>query len=129
MGIAVVNGAMTACSFGAAPGSLTVLPAGRVMAEGQPMASIQDSKPFVNIAPFGVCMSLANPITASQTSAALGVLTPGACTPVTAAPWAPGSPTVMVGGAPALNNSSTCACSYGGVITITNPGATKEMVP
>ncbi|MEO6124483.1 MAG: DUF4280 domain-containing protein [Ilumatobacteraceae bacterium] len=129
MGIAVVNGAMTACSFGAAPGTLTVLPAGRVMAENQPMASIQDSKPFVNIAPFGVCLSLANPITASQTSAALGVLTPGTCTPMTASPWTPGSPTVMVGGAPALNNSCTCACSYGGVITITNPGATKEQVP
>ena len=129
MGIPVVNGAKTVCSFGAKPGSLIVLPASRVQAENQPMANINDSKPMANITPFGVCMSLLNPITASQTSAALGTLTPGTCTPITTAPWAPGSPTVMVGGAPALNNSSTCACTYGGVITITSPGATKEQVP
>ena len=42
-----------------------------------------DNKPFANILPFGLCTSLANPITAAQTAAALGVLTPGACTPVT----------------------------------------------
>jgi hypothetical protein len=129
MGMPVVNGAKTACSFGAAPGTLVVLPQSRVKAESQPMANINDFKPVANITPFGVCASIANPITASQTSAALGVLTPGTCLPVTTAPWAPGSPTVMVGGAPALNNSSTCACLYGGVISITSPGATKEKVP
>jgi Domain of unknown function (DUF4280) len=128
MGIAVANGAMLMCTMGAAPGTLTVLPANRVMAEGVPMANIQDSKPFVNIGTFGVCMSLANPITASQTSAALGVLTPGTCTPMTSAPWTPGSATVQVGGMPALSNSCTCMCSYGGTISITNPGVTKEMV-
>ena len=40
-----------------------------------------DNKPFVNVLPFGLCTSLANPITAAQTAAALGVLTPGPCTP------------------------------------------------
>jgi hypothetical protein len=128
MGLPVVSGASMMCSFGAAPSTLTVLPANRVTAENKPMANINDSKPFANIAPFGVCMSLANPITAAQTSAALGVLTPGTCTPMTSSPWTPGSPTVTVGGTPALNNSCTCMCSYGGVITITNPGATKETV-
>ena len=57
------------------------------------------------------------------------MLTPGPCTPVTAAPWAPGSPTALVGGAPALNNSSKCLCSYGGVIQITVPGSAKTQVP
>jgi hypothetical protein len=128
MAIAVTNGAMLMCTMGAAPGTLTVLPANRVMAEGVPMANIQDSKPFANIGTFGVCMSLANPITAAQTSAALGVLTPGMCTPMTSAPWTPGSATVQVGGMPALSNTCTCMCSYGGTISITNPGATKEMV-
>ena len=128
MGIAVANGAMLMCTMGAAPGTLTVLPANRVMAEGVPMANIQDSKPFVNIGTFGVCMSLANPITAAQTSAALGVLTPGICTPMTSAPWTPGSATVQVGGMPALSNSCTCMCSYGGTVSVTNPGVTKEMV-
>jgi hypothetical protein len=35
---------------------------------------------------------------------------------------------VMVRGAPALNSTSKCVCSIGGVISITNPGTTKETV-
>ena len=78
----VVQGAMLTCSFGMAPSTLNVLPDKAALVESRPVATIMDNKPFVNIAPFGVCMSLANPITAAQTAAALGVLTPGACIPV-----------------------------------------------
>ena len=60
----------------------------------------------------------------------MGVLTPQPCVPVTAAPWAPGSPTVLVGGKPAVNNTCKCMCNWGGVIQIVNPGpATTTMVP
>lgn len=129
MGIPVTATAAMSCSFGAAPSTLNVIPSNKVMMENKPAATIMDNKPFVNILPFGVCMSLANPITAAQTAAALGVLTPGVCTPMTTAPWAPGSPTVMIGNMPALNNSSKCMCAYGGVISIAFPGATTEQIP
>ncbi|WP_244592337.1 DUF4280 domain-containing protein [Azospirillum palustre] len=122
-------GAMTMCSFGAAPSSLMVLPASAVMSSKVPAANIMDSKPFVNVLPFGMCMSMANPMVAAATAAAFGVLTPMPCTPMTAAPWVPGSPTVLVGKMPALNNSSKCMCSFGGVIQITLPGQFTEMVP
>ena len=56
----VCNGALLACSFGAAPSTLTVLPTNRVMTSSQPAATIMDHKPMVNIAPFGLCMSHAN---------------------------------------------------------------------
>lgn len=115
--------------MGAAPSTMTVLPEAMVNAEKKPAASIKDNKPFVNIMPFGVCMSLANPITASQTAAALGVLTPGTCTPMTTAPWVPGSPTVMIKGTPALNATSMCMCSYGGVVKIQMPGTVTEAIP
>ncbi len=124
----VVNGAATLCSFGLAPSTLMVLPVNRVLVENQPAANIMDNKPFVNIMPFGLCTSLANPITAAQTAAALGVLTPGTCTPVTVAPWAPGAPTTLVANMPALTNASQCMCAYGGAITITTPVAMKTMV-
>ena len=84
--------------------------------ENKPPATITDNKPFVNMMPFGLCTSLANPMTAAQTAAALGVLTPGACTPVIPAPWMPGSPTVLIGNMPALTQTSKCFCVYGGVI-------------
>jgi hypothetical protein len=130
MGQPVVTGAVTMCSMGLAPGTLTVIPQGPpVLMESKPAATIMDNKPFANITPFGVCNSLANPTTASLTAAALGVLTPGPCTPVIPAPWAPGSPTVMYGGKPALNNSSKCMCAYGGVISINFAGAVTEQIP
>ena len=125
----VAMGAMMQCSFGVAPSSLIVLPVSRLMVEGVPAANIMDNKPIVNILPFGMCNSPSNPTVAAATAAALGVLTPMPCVPVVPAPWAPGSPTVMVGGQPALNNSSMCNCAYGGVITITSPGAMKAMIP
>ena len=126
MGKPVATGAMLQCSFGVAPSTLNVLPMANVMAEKKPMASIMDKNPFVNVPPFGVCSSLANPITAAQTAAALGVLTPGACLPVIPAPWVPGSPQTKVGGKPALTDASTCNCAYGGVIQIKIPGTTTE---
>jgi len=129
MGMQAVMGAMTMCSFGAAPSSLMVLPASAVMSSKVPAANIMDNKPFVNVLPFGMCMSMANPAVAAATAAAFGVLTPMPCTPMTAAPWVPGCPTVLVGKMPALNNSSKCICSFGGVIQITLPGQFTEMIP
>ena len=129
MGQQVVMGAMMACSFGAAPSSLVVLPANRVMAGGPPAANIMVYKPFVNILPFGVCTSLANPMVAAATAAALGVLTPMPCIQATAAPWIVGCPTVLIGNMPALNNSAMCMCSYAGMITISFAGQVTDMIP
>lgn len=129
MGQQVVAGAMMMCTFGMAPSALSVLPANKTMCGGPPAANIMDNKPFVNIPPFGVCMSMANPMVAAATAAAMGVLTPMPCIPVTAAPWVPGSATVMIGNMPALNNTSKCMCNWAGVISITFPGQVTTMVP
>jgi hypothetical protein len=128
MGQLVVSTAMMACTFGAAPAALTILPTNKTMA-GTPAATIMDMIPMTNIPTFGMCMSIANPTVASATAAALGVLTPMPCIPATTAPWTPGSPTVLIGKMPALNNTSQCMCMWAGVITITSPGQVKTMVP
>jgi hypothetical protein len=124
----VTGGAMMNCSFGLAPSVLMVVPEGRCIAS-MPFATIMDSKPLVNIMPFGLCQSLANPTVAAATAAALGVLTPMPCIPATAAPWVPGCPTVQLAGKPALTDASQCICSYGGVITINFAGQATTMVP
>lgn len=118
---------MMMCSFGMAPSTLNVLPMNKTFA-GAPAATIMDCNPMVNIPPFGMCMSIANPTVAAATAAALGVLTPMPCIPVTV-PWVPGSPTCMIGGMPALNNTSTCMCSWGGVIQIGFPGQVTTSIP
>jgi len=92
----VCNGATLQCMMGMAPSSLVVLPVNRVNTSEQPDANIMDNVPLVNIMPFGMCMSPANPEVATATAAALGVLTPMPCVPVTTTPWTPGAPTVLL---------------------------------
>lgn len=99
------------------------------MGEGPPAANIMDHIPMVNIMPFGMCNSPANPMVAAATTAALGVLTPMPCIPATSAPWVPGAATVMIGFMPALDNVSKCMCNWAGVISINNPATTKTMIP
>ena len=128
MALQTCMGATLQCSFGAAPSSLVVLPKNRVQTV-TPDANIMDNQPLVNILPFGVCSSLANPTVAAATSAALGVLTPMPCVPAIPAPWAPGSPTVLIANMPALNNTSKLMCAYAGVIQIVNPGQNTVLIP
>ncbi|MBT9314501.1 DUF4280 domain-containing protein [Leptothoe spongobia] len=130
MGMQVVAGAMLQCPFGVAPSTLNVIPKGPpTFASGPFAATIMDFAPIANVMPFGMCTSLANPTVATATAAALGVLTPMPCIPVIPAPWAPGSPTVLIGTFPALNNSSKCICTWGGVISIINPGQFTVQIP
>ena len=129
MGMQVCNGASLMCSFGVAPSSLVVLPLNRIMSGNQPAANIMDHKPMVNIMPFGMCSSLANPTVASATSAAMGVLTPMPCIPATSSPWIVGSPTVMLGNQPSLNNSCKLMCNWAGVISVVMPGQMTNVIP
>jgi hypothetical protein len=129
MAIKVINTAQLACTFGAAPSVLTVTPKNFTMTTSQPQANIMDNIPMMNIMPFGMCLSPSNPQVAAATAAALGVLTPQPCIPVTAAPWTPGSPTVMIANQPALVNTSKCMCNWGGVISITMPSQVTTSAP
>jgi hypothetical protein len=122
-------GAMMQCSFGMAPSSLVVLPKNMVFTDQVPDANIMDHIPMVNIMPFGMCMSLANPTVAAATAAALGVLTPMPCIPNTPAPWVVGAPTVLLANFPTLDNVSTLMCMWAGVIQFTTPGEFTVMVP
>jgi len=113
------------CPFGDVGGPLMVTSQQKFLIQGKPVATIQDAAPMANIPTMGMCKNPANPQVAAATAAALGVLTPQPCIPATAA-WIPGSKAkTLAGGKPCLSNECTCMCSYGGVISITNPGQTK----
>jgi hypothetical protein len=122
----VVNGAAMTCTFGVAPSTLTVVPSGPILqAGGQILARVVDFTPMLNVAPIVMCTTPSNPQVAAATSAAAGVLTPQPCIPVITAPWTPGSPKVSAGGVPALTNTSTCTCAWGGSIAIVQAGQVK----
>jgi hypothetical protein len=98
---------------------MVVLPTNLVQVE-MPAANILDMVPLLNIMPFAMCSSIANPTVAAATAA--GVLTPMPCIPMTVAPWAVGAPTVLINNSPALTNDSKLMCSWAGVISITFAG-------
>ena len=128
MAMQVCMGALMQCSQGVAPSSLVPTPK-TVMTSNMIAANILDHIPIVNIPPFGMCRSPANPMVAAATAAALGVLTPMPCIPATPAPWMPGAPTVLVCGAPALNNTSKLMCMWAGTISINMAGQVTHLIP
>ena len=121
MGNFVCAGALLQCSFGMAPSSFMVVDPMRPKVQNKPTGNILDNKPMVNIMPFGMCQSMANPTVASATAAAAGVLTPMPCMPVIAAPWTPGGKP-MISNSPALIDNCKCMCNWGGQISVTMPG-------
>lgn len=129
MPLHVCNGASLQCTFGATPSTFVVLPKNQMLTSGQPAANVMDHIPLVNVMPFGVCTSLANPSVASATASAMGVLTPMPCIPNTPAPWVPGAPTVILAAAPALDDTSKLMCIWGGVISVLFPGQLTEQIP
>ncbi|MFN3076918.1 MAG: DUF4280 domain-containing protein [Alphaproteobacteria bacterium] len=118
----VTSTAVLKCSFGTAPAVLTILPVNRVLASELPAANINDFVPMLNVPPFALCESLANPCVAAATAAALGVLTPQPCVPVLAAPWVPVAPRVMVAGQPVLAGGAVCLCTWAGEVSIDTTG-------
>lgn len=121
----MVQTAMCTCSFGAAPAPLMVTSQQTVMMCNMLAGTIMDNK----FPTFGMCSNPANPTVAAATAAALGVLTPMPCVPLTVAPWAPGVPTVMVCNKPLLNNTSKLICGYGGIIQPTMTPAVTINTP
>jgi hypothetical protein len=128
MAIAVCTGASMMCTFGVAPASLVALPTGQLMTPAVPSANSLTFAPVANIPPFGACSSLANPTVASATAAALGVLTPMPCVPMTTTPWIPGPTTTINGAAPAVDISCKLMCMWGGTISVLSPGQTAVIV-
>jgi len=127
MGLPAVTGASVMCTMGLAPGTLVVTNQMTCLAEGKPVATINDSAGIVNITPCGMCTSMANPVVAAATAAALGVLTPQPCIPATVGAWiCPGK--VLVSNKPILTQDGKLICSYGGSISIINPGQTTLIV-
>lgn len=112
---------MLKCSFGMTPSQLMVMDPMRPKIQGNAIANMMDFAPMVNVLPFGMCRSLANPTVASATSAAMGVLTPMPCIPAITSPWTPtGQQKVSM--MPIVLDNSKLMCAFGGSIEIQTPG-------
>ena len=116
----VCTGATLQCSFGTTPATFAA--SGNKVSANSPVGVVTDVA-SANVPPFGMCMSLSNPQVASATAAAAGTLTPQPCQPVLS-PWSPGSARVTIGDVAALDDSSECICTWGGVVTVSAAGQT-----
>lgn len=114
MGLIITTGAIMTCSFGVMPCVFQAMSNTNVLNK-TPVGTIQDTSP-ASITTFGMCQSIANPMVASATTAALGVLTPMPCVPLMTGSWLPLKPTVVIHGIPVLINDSKVFCAYGGVV-------------
>ena len=117
------------CSMGKASSKLLVPVPHMALTDKKMAANIMDHVPMMNIMPFGMCDSKINPAVIAATTAAQGVHTPAPCIPVTPAPWAAGSPTVILDKFPALNKDSILPCMWLGVIKIEDEGQSTHDIP
>ncbi len=156
MSFQVCTGATLTCRFGSTPSQLQVIAPDRQVAPGKASATILDRQPLINLQPFGLCQSLTNPAAALVTTATVSLetlkpaqaeknkvcgvcgqpvcsclvsLTPQPGLPVTPTPWSPGSPTMLIGNAPALNDTSQLKCAWAGVIEVVTAGQTTLQIP
>ncbi|MGI5883641.1 MAG: DUF4280 domain-containing protein [Candidatus Spyradocola sp.] len=124
MAFPVAMGATCQCTFGIAPCVLSMTSQQQTISGSLPLAVISDTM----LPTFGMCTSLLNPAVAA-TVTPFGTYVPQPCSPVIVGTWVTGSPTVLIGGKPALNSTSQLTCAYGGMIRILTPGVFTVQVP
>lgn len=118
----VVDGAKLKCSFGDKESNFKVPMTHDVYINDKSQGNIMDFKPNVNIMPFGMCSSLANPTVAAATAANYGRLQKMPCIPVTVSPWLNGKTDFLISKFPALLNTSKLMCMWCGVISVVDDG-------
>lgn len=99
-------GAQIKCSKGTAPNILKVLPDKKISLNGQAIATKTCNKGMINIMPFGACQRDHSP----------------PCTPNISGMWTNLVKFITAGGEEVPCEKSKCNCSFGGIISIINPG-------
>lgn len=110
----VCRGATLQCSFGILPSILNILYQGAAFSPLNGLATVFDCLPVVNVLPFGACSSPTNP----QPAVAGGK----ACVPVFLGIWEMTAPEFLFLFLPVLQSDSRLFCTYGGTVTISQPG-------
>ena len=123
MGLCVCTGAKAKCSMGDNEVQLTSLPVPN-KGEGNPLMSVLDSVPYLNIPSFGQCKSPANPMNWKM-AGPVPVFVPSSCIPIPVSPWSPGAKKTKLGNQPVVLQNSKTMCVWAGSITVTDPGQKK----
>ena len=128
MALQVTGLAMTKCLWGVAPSVYLTIPIHMEITFIMPAATIKDTIPFLNMMPFVMCQSKANPMVIAIMIASLGSVQVAPCIPMTFIPWVPPIPNVIIGGLPTIDNTAMAMCLWAGMITINFPGQATTVV-
>jgi hypothetical protein len=115
----VVMGAMLKCSMGQAPATL-VVPQSSGNNMGKMAATVKDCKPANIPATFVMCKSPSSPGWMPQKPL-------GKCQPQLQQ-WMPGALKTEFKNGAALTADSKCVCALGGMVEITDPGSTIDVM-
>ena len=105
----IVTGSTCMCTFGVAPGVVTVTTQVQTLSK-MPVGTIMEKV----VTPFGMC-TMTPPV-------------PVPCTPVITS-WIPACPTILVGGKPILTNACKGICAKGGMISFVSTPAMTVKTP
>ncbi|TCO68074.1 DUF4280 domain-containing protein [Marinisporobacter balticus] len=139
----VVHGAEIKCSCGLRTSKIVLPESHGEFIHDIPQLNVADSKPNINILPFGGCTSSENPSvrgkgrirsfiekiidffcrkSEEEMNKEMAGKSAGQCTPIINMPWIGGKKDVLIEDQKALLNTCTLTCIYGGRITITHSG-------
>ncbi|MEK3786504.1 PAAR-like protein [Paenibacillus sp. FSL K6-1230] len=118
----VVAGAILSCSFGTQPTRLKRPLSHGVYIKGKAQMNVGDCEPGVNISGFGRCWCKANPAVKASKLVDIYGVPKAPCVPVITGAWIGGKKDVLIEGQPALLQSCSNACMYGGMIRIDDDG-------
>lgn len=108
--------------MGVSSAVLSIIRTGRTD-NGSNIATVDDHQVGVNFVSFTMCMSTNNPAVQAATSAAGGVFTPAPCVPNVTQRWSNAS-SMTLDGAALITSRSTCACQWGGTISVAQSNST-----
>jgi len=131
----VYAGAELVCSLGSNYSNLIIASPDDAEGKDRRVANIMDSIAVLNIVSFGLCSSINNPAVAAATTADIppgadretgtgtNRVVPQPCLPLTVGSWSPGAAHRLANGLPALTDTCTLKCAFGGTIGVKNPGS------
>jgi hypothetical protein len=122
MALQVIGTALLQCSYGAAPSPYLTIPIHMEITCIMPASTIIDTMPFLNILPFAICSSKANPMVIAIMAATLGAVQVAPCIPMTFIPWSPPMSNILIGGIPAVDSQAKPKCLWAGSISVLFPG-------
>lgn len=125
MTFTMAMGTLRKCIFGLVPTPFLPIPSNVFTVE--PVGSMLDIIPFLNVMTFGICITPTNPMVDAIMIASLGTVDFAPCIPIPIIPKTPAAYNVLRDGIPMAQIESFDLCLWGGLIMTIAPSQFEVM--